>query len=495
MKIKLTTKSLAQSPADMAVCLVDSEKDFFLCDDKFLRPLCENYLKGIKEKRISQEMVVTPPPSLPFKCIYFYAPSLNKYYTYDEAVKIAGDRAREYAINLGYNSILFLLNAKDGTANVQNITEGLLLGDYSFNKYKSNQKKSKSLKEGIFLVDKSSLGSAQKMVNSTSALCRIINECRDVINEPPDKIYPDSLARIAMRLAKQEGLKCQVFKEQQLTQMRYNGILTVGRASQYPPRLVVIQYSPPGKVSSGKTKKHLCLIGKGVTYDTGGVCLKPAKNMWEMKSDMAGAAVVIFAMAEIARVKPPYRVTAIAPLAQNAIGREAVLPGEIITSPTGKTIHIQNTDAEGRLLLVDALHYATTKLKATHILDVATLTGSIINALGESLSGLFANDTEFAELIIACGKRTGEDIWLMPLYEEYRQFLKSKIADVENISSSPYAGAITAALFLKEFVPAEVKWAHLDIAGTAFRDKKWKYYAPGASAFALKTIARLAESL
>ncbi|MCD6385984.1 leucyl aminopeptidase family protein [Candidatus Sumerlaeota bacterium] len=495
MKIRLSAKTLTQSSADMAVFLVDTDKEFFTSTDKFLKSLCQRYLKGVKEERIRQEMVVTPPASLPFKCVYFYAPSLSKYYTYDETVKIAVDRAREYASNMGYRSILFLLNAKDGTANIQNITEGLLLGVYSFDKYKTNQKKGKNVQEAALLVGKSSLGRARKLVDSTSALCTIINECRDVINEPPDKIYPDSLARIAMRLARAHGLKYQIFKEQQLKQMGYNGILSVGRGSQYPPRLVVIHYFPPGKKSVGKTKKHLCIIGKGVTYDTGGVCLKPPKNMWEMKSDMAGAAVVIFAMAVLARVKPSYRITAIAPLAQNAIGKQAVLPGEIITSPAGKSIHIQNTDAEGRLLLVDALHHATTKLKATHIVDVATLTGSIIRALGESLSGLFVNDPEFANLIIECGKKAGEDIWLMPLYEEYRQFLKSKVADVENISSSPYAGSITAALFLKEFVPSGVKWAHLDIAGTAFRDKKWKYYSPGATGYALKTIVKLAESL
>ncbi|MCX7765671.1 MAG: M17 family metallopeptidase [Candidatus Sumerlaeia bacterium] len=294
-------------------------------------------------------------------------------------------------------------------------------------------------------------------------------------------------------MAERHKLRCKIMDERQLRRAGYNATLKVGKGSQYPPRLVVIEYRPERRVASADDK-HLCLIGKGITYDTGGICLKPPDRMWEMKSDMTGAAVVIFVMALVARLKPSFPVTAITPLVQNAIGSRAALPGEIITTPTGKTIHVINTDAEGRLILSDAMHLAG-KYKPTHIIDVATLTGSIVRALGTSLTGLFANDPQWAEQIIRAGKEVGEDMWEMPLYEEYKKLLKSEVADIDNVTATPNGGAITAALFLQEFVPAGTKWAHLDIAGTAFAEKKWKYYAVGATACPLKTIYAIIQQM
>ena len=274
--------------------------------------------------------------------------------------------------------------------------------------------------------------------------------------------------------------------------MGYNGTLTVGRGSQHPPRMAVMKYTPKGRKGSGKNKKHICLIGKGVTFDSGGVCLKPCGSMWEMKGDMAGAAAAIFSMAAVAALKPAYPVTAIMPMAQNAIGKHAALPGEVIKTPGGKTIHVLNTDAEGRLIMSDALYHAG-KLKATHIIDMATLTGSIVRALGTSITGFFSTDDDLAGRIIKAGEKVGEDMWRMPLYEEYKAYLKSTVADVNNIGNTPNAGAITAALFLQEFVLEGAAWAHLDIAGTSFANKKWKYYAPGGNGTPIKTIAALCE--
>lgn len=489
MRIKVCAKPLTKFTGDLAVFFVDEGKEYFLPPDKTIAELSQHYLKAVKQKKIRQEMVVTPPTSAPFKAYYFYAPSLNKFYSYSEAVKIAANHCQEYATNMGYARMCFLLDSSAGASNISQIAEGLLLGAYRFKKYKTNEKQTEVVQHICLCVAEKVLNTARKQLDNTAELCTTINQCREIINEPPDRIYPDSLAKIARQLAARHNLRCQVLDERQLQRAGYNATLKVGRGSQYPPRLVVIEYRPAGKLAS-PTDKHLCLIGKGITFDTGGICLKPPDRMWEMKSDMTGAAVVIFVMALVARLKPPFPITAIAPLVQNAIGSRAALPGEIIITPVGKTIHVINTDAEGRLILTDAMHLAG-KYKPTHIIDIATLTGSIVRALGTSLTGLFANDPQWAEQIIRAGKEVGEDMWEMPLYEEYKKLLKSEVADIDNVTATPNGGAITAALFLQEFVPAGAKWAHLDIAGTAFVEKKWKYYNAGATACPLKTIYAL----
>ncbi len=494
MKIKVEAKLLRQVAVDMAVFPVQKDNEFFVSGLKEIERHKEDYLQGLQKKQIKQEMVVTPSSRLPFKSLYFCSPSHEKYYSPDEALKIVINNARIYAAKMGYKSILVALNGRDGTYALPLAAEALLLGAYSFDKYKDPKSSKNTVKSATLIVDESTLKEARESVKMQSAQSEIINQCRDVINDTPDKVYPESIAQIATRLSEQHGLSCDILNEENLRDLNYTGLLTVGRGSQYPPRLAVLRYTPDKDRDAAAGDVHLCLIGKGVTYDTGGHCLKPAPNMWEMKSDMAGAAVVIHAMAMLARLKPSYAVTAIAPLAQNAIGERAVLPGEIIKSPQGKTIHILNTDAEGRLILVDALFHAG-KMKATHILDLATLTGSIVRAIGQSLAGVFVNDDEFADKIISSGKAGGEDIWRMPLYGEYGKLLKSEVADINNITSTPNAGAITAALFLQEFVPEKTKWAHLDIAGTAFFDKAWKYYSAGATAFGLKTLWQLIQTL
>jgi leucyl aminopeptidase len=280
-------------------------------------------------------------------------------------------------------------------------------------------------------------------------------------------------------------LRCSVLDERALRARGYNGLLTVGRASPTPPRLIVLRYQPRAASAA-----HLALCGKGVTFDTGGICLKAARDMWEMKGDMTGAAAVLATMNAVGQLRPPLRVTGIIAAAHNAIGPNATLPGDIFVARNGKTVAVENTDAEGRLILTDALHRAGEE-KATHVIDIATLTGACQHALGHALSGLFTEDNDLRDRILCAGERVGEGYWPLPLLDEYRDLIKSPVADVNNVSSSPNGGAITAALFLREFVPPGVRWAHLDIAGSAIADKEWRYIKPGATGTTVRTLVHL----
>jgi leucyl aminopeptidase len=236
----------------------------------------------------------------------------------------------------------------------------------------------------------------------------------------------------------------------------------------------------------------LALVGKGLTFDTGGIDLKPSERMWEMKCDMSGSAAVVGALATIAALQLPIEVIGIVPLAENRPSGKALLPGDIFVAKNGKTVMVDNTDAEGRLVLSDALCEAT-NLKATHIVDLATLTGAVVRALGPAITGYFANNDQFADQIERIGASEGEKFWRLPLEMEYRENLDDPIADMKNCCG--VAGTITAALFLQEFVGAGIQWSHWDIAGTAFSDKAWKYYGKGGIGWGIKTMVSLAEEL
>jgi leucyl aminopeptidase len=270
------------------------------------------------------------------------------------------------------------------------------------------------------------------------------------------------------------------------------GLWTVGKGSDRPPRMVTLEYD--GTPRSGGSKNHFCIVGKGVTFDTGGISLKPPAGMWEMKCDMAGAATALASICAIAELKLPIRASAVLCLAENRPGNGSVLPGDIFKAKNGKTVMVDNTDAEGRLVLSDGLFEAGA-LKATHIVNIATLTGAMVRALGPSMAGFFANNAEFGAAIKKAGGENGEKFWELPLEEEYREWMEDPVADLKNVTNKPEAGAITAGLFLSEFVPAGAKWSHWDVAGTAFTTSPWKYFKSGATGFGLKTVVALAKEL
>ena len=289
-------------------------------------------------------------------------------------------------------------------------------------------------------------------------------------------------------IARQTGLEVEVWGADDLTEAGYPGLLSVGQGSHRPPRLVVLRHRPPG---AGNDGRHLALIGKGITFDTGGISLKPPSGMWTMKGDMSGAAAVLRAMSAIACAGVPATVTGIVAAAENYPGPEATRPGDIFVARNGKSVMVDNTDAEGRLVLTDALARAGEE-GATHLVDAATLTGAVVRALGTGVAGIIGNDPGWVSEVIAAGEPHGEVFWELPLVKEYREELRCDSADLKNIGGIN-AGAITAALFLEEFVPDGAKWAHLDIAGPFLVEKPWKYYPKGATGFGVRTLFELAS--
>ncbi len=404
-----------------------------------------------------------------------------------EKIRALSNRFFQTAKTQGCRKAGFLLNSIEGAKALPWVLQGLSLGSYRFDKYKSKEEEAVVPEIQIF-VDPARLAQCRGTAHEEGPVLESVESCRDLINGPANEINPQQVAKLARSVAAKSRLACRVLEFDELKRKGYNGLVNVGKGGSRPPCMVILSYKP-AKPSS----KHLCLVGKGITFDSGGFCLKPPPDMWEMKTDMAGAGAVLYAMEAIARRKPAVRVTGILCLAENLIDSNAYRPGDIFVAKNGKSIHIGNTDAEGRLVLTDGLCRAGEE-GATHIVDAATLTGACVVALGNSISGLFANDKAFKEALLKSADETGELYWELPLHQEYRDLLKTPYADINNVGNRD-GGAIQAALFLKEFVPAKAKWIHLDIAGPAFTAKPWKYFAEGATGMGLRTLVRLADEM
>jgi len=360
--------------------------------------------------------------------------------------------------------------------------EGALLGDLEANRHKTDPKKNE--KEVTSLTV---LRGSQAAVDRGRILAEAQNYTRGLANEPANLLTPTRLAESAREMAAAHGLECEVLDQDRMRQLGMGALLGVAQGSAEPPAMIILHYKPEGKPSS---KDHLGLIGKGVTFDTGGISIKPAENMDQMRYDMAGGAAMLGAMRAIAQLKPAIPVTALVPTVENMPGSRAQRPGDIVTSLSGKTVEVLNTDAEGRMILIDALTYAQ-RLGCTHLVDAATLTGSIVIALGHVNVGAFTNNQQFLDKLMAAAKAEGEKVWQMPIDEEYKEALKSDFADLHNIGGRP-AGSVTAAMFLKDFVN-DLPWVHLDIAGTAWLEESKPFLAKGASGVGVRMFARLAQ--
>jgi leucyl aminopeptidase len=309
-----------------------------------------------------------------------------------------------------------------------------------------------------------------------------------MVNEPANRMTPTVLAARAETMAQEFGLGCEILDQDRMKQLGMGSLLGVAMGSAEPPAMIILRYQPESGVAQ---TAHLGLVGKGVTFDSGGLSIKPADGMEKMKYDMAGGAAMIGAMRAIAQLKPAIPVTALIPAVENMTGSRAQRPGDIVTSLSGKTIEVLNTDAEGRLILADALTYAK-RLGCTHLVDAATLTGAIVVALGHIHVGLFASDDALRDKVMAAANAEGEKMWQMPLDDDYKDYLKSAFADLPNIGGR-WGGAITAATFLKEFADG-TPWVHLDIAGTAWLDDAKPFMAKGPSGVAVRTLVRLATA-
>jgi leucyl aminopeptidase len=372
------------------------------------------------------------------------------------------------------------------------IAEGALVADFDIDFYRSDRK-DQSIQTATVLhieADKKSEAEMQVGLDQGITIGHSQNFARSLINEPGNILTPTELGRRAREVCSEVGLACEVYSIDKILELRMGAFAAVTQGSSEPPALIVIHYEPETPPAEGTPV--IALVGKGITFDTGGISIKPAADMDKMKYDMAGAAAMLGAMRAIAQLKPVLRVMAVLCSCENMPDGRAFKPGDVITAMSGKTIEIMNTDAEGRLVLADGLHYART-LGATHLIDAATLTGAVSVALGLVNAGLFSNDDDTVQRFLDALPASGEKFWRLPCTDDYRDQIKSQIADIMNTGGSRYGGAITAAMFLKEFVgdtpslpPA--KWIHLDIAGTAWLDDAKPWQSKGPTGVAVRSI-------
>ena len=368
-------------------------------------------------------------------------------------------------------------------ASAQAITEGALLGLYSFTKYKKSEYE--DIKEMLLVVREKEIAPIlERAIGKGKLIAEAVNLARDMGNEPANYMTPNRMADIAQEMAGKYGLEIKIFNGEDMEAIGMGALLGVARGSNQPPRLIILSYR--GNEGSEKT---IGFLGKGITFDSGGISIKPSDGMADMKDDMAGAAAVMTALAAIAQLKPEINITAIIPATENLPSGSALKPGDVLRAMNGKTIEVISTDAEGRLILADALSYART-LKLSPLIDLATLTGACRVALGMLYSGLFGNDQDLINKVLGASQRTGEKMWYMPMPEEYKGQIKSEIADIKN-TGNRYGGALTAALFLAEFVD-NTPWVHMDIAGPRLSNKENGYIVKGATGFGVRTLIELA---
>lgn len=385
--------------------------------------------------------------------------------------------------------VLPRLASRRASACAQALAEGLVLGNYRFDRHRARAAGRPSTLSSVAVVisKEESLRDLRAAVRRGVLIAESQNEARDLSNEPANTLPPVGLARQAQRVSREVGLRCRVFGGRELATLKMGGLLAVGGGSSRPPRLIVMEHGRASQKRSGRSARPtICVIGKGITFDSGGISIKPSAAMDEMKHDMAGAAAVVGALRACALLKLPLHVVGVIAAAENLPSSTAYRPGDVIRTHSGKTVEILNTDAEGRVVLADALHYANQRYKPDAMVDLATLTGACQVALGPWASGLFCCERSLSGEIEAAGTRAGERAWPLPLLSEHRAAMKSTIADLKNAGGRG-GGASTAAGFLAEFA-GDTPWAHLDIAGTAWTDKVGPLQPRGATGVGVRLL-------
>jgi leucyl aminopeptidase len=369
---------------------------------------------------------------------------------------------------------------------VRAIVEGALVGNFDPDYYRSDRKDQKIDALTIVASGNSDQAALEQATHEAQVIGDSQNFTRDLVNEPSNRMTPTILGDRAKRMCEEVGLKCEVYGADKIKELKMGAFWSVAQGSDEPPALIVMKYEPAG----APEKPVLGLVGKGITFDTGGISIKPADGMEKMKYDMAGGATMIGAMRAIALLKPKVKVIGIVCATENMPSGKAQKPGDVQIAMSGKSIEIINTDAEGRLVLADGLHYAK-QLGATHLVDAATLTGAVVIALGFANAGIFANDDAMYERFHKANEEAGEKMWRLPLDDEYKDNIKSTIADIVN-SGGRWGGAINAAMFLKEFAE-DTPWIHLDIAGTAWMEDQKPWIAKGPSGIALRSLVEFVK--
>jgi leucyl aminopeptidase len=481
MQIHLDQRPVEALDGDALIALTFEGKP----NEKFKDALSDVFASGEVTGKIFEMTLVHQPRGLKVKRLLLAGAGKPEKFTSAELRRVAGAALRHLKAK-SLRAITILLESDfAGPDHVAAAVEGAVLGDYEPDRYKSEKKDIKVVDRFTVAVPGGGAG-LDAAVERGRAIAESQNLTRDLVNEPANRLTPTLLAERARAMAAEQGIECEVLDRDRMQQLGMGSLLGVAMGSAEPPALIVLRYRPAAGATGAA---HLGLVGKGVTFDTGGISIKPADGMEKMKYDMAGGAAMIGAMRALAQLKPPIPVTALIPAVENMPGSRAQRPGDIVTALSGKTIEVINTDAEGRLILADALTYAR-RLGCTHLVDAATLTGSIVVALGHVNIGLFGSDDPLSEKVLDASRRAGEKMWRMPLDDDYKEQLKSAFADMANVGGRP-GGAITAALFLKDFAE-ETPWVHLDIAGTAWLDDPKPYMSKGPSGVGVRTFVNLA---
>jgi leucyl aminopeptidase len=488
MNFKLAFSPLSRNPMDLLAVVLDDEKTLHEIDDAGVQAHVERAAAAFRDKSLKREYYATLEGSKVAKAVVVYWSPQLKSWNLWENVKTFTARALRLARDYRLARVGLVLNAKDAAPLVGKAIEGAVLGTYVFDKYRQ-ERDDFFAKEASFTVFAHPDHEADAEARKARYLwvSENVNRARTLINEPGNAVTPEVFAAEAGEIAREVELEVEVLDPAALRAKGYSGILRVGAGSANPGRMVVLRHVP-----RKGSKETIALVGKGITFDSGGISLKPGDKMWEMKGDMAGAAAVLYAMRALGKIRPDVKVLGILCCAENLPDANAQRPGDIFTAKNGKSVMVDNTDAEGRLVLLDGLARAGEE-GATHVVDIATLTGAVVRALGPSVAGVMGTDRELVRRVIRSGENHGEAFWELPLVEEYKESLKTPYADLNNIAAGGLAGAITAGLFLREFVPNGAAWAHLDIAGPMFKDKEWKYFDAGALGFGVKTLVDLCE--
>jgi leucyl aminopeptidase len=404
--------------------------------------------------------------------------------------QIAGTAVRSLrAKNLKNIGLVVRTSEDDLEQMVTAAVQGAFIGAFDTDKYRTVDKENKKIDSLTIIAEEASEDVLRRAAERGRIIGESINFARDLANEPGAYMTPTIMAERARQVAEEFGLEVDVLDQERMEAEGMGSLLSVARGSEEPAKLIVLKYTPEGG-KENNDGKLLAFVGKGVTFDTGGISIKPSENMEQMKYDMTGGATVIGVMRAVAQLKPSVPILGVVPATENMPSGKATKPGDVVRAMTGKTIEVINTDAEGRLILADALAYAK-KLGATRIVDMATLTGAVSIALGDVNAAVIGTSQELIDEIIECGQEAGEKFWQLPLDKEYSKQITSDIADIKNVGGRK-AGTITAAAFLKEFAE-DVEWAHLDIAGTAWADDAKPFRAKGPTGIAVRTMLKLVD--
>ncbi|MGL5207229.1 MAG: leucyl aminopeptidase, partial [Acidaminococcaceae bacterium] len=398
--------------------------------------------------------------------------------------KAAGETARKI-IGEDEKILVYCPLAIMGTENIYlgALAEGLILGSYEFNEYKNNGKNKFA---GIVKLYSNNL-QADDIIGQTNILCESIIWTRNLVNRPGNIVQPQNIAEAAVKMSEKLGLAYEVLNTEEMQEKAMHAILAVGKGSVAEPKLITLKYR------GSSDSPWIAFVGKGITFDSGGISIKPEAGMGEMKDDMAGAAAVLGAIRAIARMQLPCNIIAIAACAENMPSGKAMRPGDVIKAANGKTIEVVSTDAEGRMVLADAVWYAC-RQGAAQVVDIATLTGAVIIALGNETAAIVSNDDNLCEKIITAGKNAGENYWRLPLLPECQELIKSEVADLVN-SAGRSGGVITGGMFIGEFVDAMIPWAHIDIGGTSTTQKSKGHWVKGATGIGVSTLVQLAKGM